>query len=480
MFRPSLAYKVLNEPYLLWCDYHAPRDEAVDEATSYDRLRLQWGLESEAAWVKGHYPVLRDIRPLKGREALEATLRAMLEGVPAIYQPSLWDLKQEMYGSGDVLVRDDSAPSDLGPYHYRVQEIKRTRNVQPYHGIQAGLYNRILGVLQGYCPTSFDIVLPSGSVTKASSEYDGPCDEVLSAWRRIRDDVLRPEPPGFDDAGSPWRVWTNKVLEQARDLTLLPPISSAAKKKLTRAFGVLKTEELHKLSQEDFQKALGPIVGLQCFSKLKALRLARPVLGHGVVPAIPRRQHHIYFDFETCDHAHPRVPPHAYMIGAYDSERDEYRAFVARGPEEEPKIFAEFLAWVGDLDPTCLYHWTSYETETMKSLAERHPKLRDRLAKVILSCVDLKECLAKKVFFGTRTYSIKQVAPFLGFHWRQKDVGAYESMVLYWEWLEDQIPEKIERVIRYNEDDCMAMVHVDKAIASFLSTPTCPATPEGQ
>jgi uncharacterized protein len=266
-------------------------------------------------------------------------------------------------------------------------------------------------------------------------------------------------------------VWTNKVLEQACDLTLLPPISSAAKKKLVATFGVSKSEGLTTLSPPDFQKALGPIVGLHCFLKLQALRSGNPILGPGAVLEIPRRTRHFYFDFETCDHSHPRIPPHAYMIGAYDSERHEYRAFVARGPEEEPKIFEEFLAWVGDLDPACLYHWTSYETETMKLVADRHPKLRDRLTKAIASCVDLKECLAKKVFFGTRTYSIKQVAPFLGFHWRQKDVGAYESMVLYWEWLEDQDPEKIQKVIRYNEDDCMAMIHVDRTLGKWLDAP---------
>ncbi|GEM_PF-5540704 len=55
------------------------------------------------------------------------------------------------------------------------------------------------------------------------------------------------------------------------------------------------------------------------------------------------------------------------------------------------------------------------------------------------------------------------VAPFLGFHWRQEDVDGMESMVLYWEWLGGR-EEAIGKVLTHNEDDCLAMVHVHRAI----------------
>ncbi|MEE8510268.1 MAG: hypothetical protein V3S57_04420, partial [candidate division NC10 bacterium] len=120
IFRPSLVYKVLKDPFWVWCEYHAPRAEAVDETSRYDEMRFQLGSEHEAAWVSEHYPDALEITPDFGFEALKNTMRAMLDGVSAIYQPQLWDLAGGTYGRGDLLVRSDARKSDLGPYHYRL------------------------------------------------------------------------------------------------------------------------------------------------------------------------------------------------------------------------------------------------------------------------------------------------------------------------------------------------------------------------
>ena len=31
VFRPSMAYALLHDPFSVWCEYHAPKDAAVDE-----------------------------------------------------------------------------------------------------------------------------------------------------------------------------------------------------------------------------------------------------------------------------------------------------------------------------------------------------------------------------------------------------------------------------------------------------------------
>jgi hypothetical protein len=44
---------------------------------------------------KTNYPDALEIKPGFGFAALKHTLRAMLDGTPAIYQPQLWDLAQD-------------------------------------------------------------------------------------------------------------------------------------------------------------------------------------------------------------------------------------------------------------------------------------------------------------------------------------------------------------------------------------------------
>lgn len=117
LFRPSLSYYLINDPYWLWCEYHAPKAEAVDETTRYEELRMRQGVEHEKRWVAANFPHAVEIKPGFGFEALKNTFRAMLDGAAAIYQPQLWDLGRDSYGKGDLLIRDDSVASDLGAYH---------------------------------------------------------------------------------------------------------------------------------------------------------------------------------------------------------------------------------------------------------------------------------------------------------------------------------------------------------------------------
>jgi uncharacterized protein len=46
----------------------------------------------------------------------------------------------------------------------------------------------------------------------------------------------------------------------------------------------------------------------------------------------------------------------------------------------------------------------------------------------------------------------------MGFCWRDKEIGAMESIALYFQYLQN--PEnnrgKLERILKYNEDDCIA------------------------
>ena len=56
LFRPSLSYYLLKDPFWLWCEHHAPKSAAVDETTRYEKLRMQQGVEYEQRWVKTNYP----------------------------------------------------------------------------------------------------------------------------------------------------------------------------------------------------------------------------------------------------------------------------------------------------------------------------------------------------------------------------------------------------------------------------------------
>jgi uncharacterized protein len=470
LFRPSLSYYLLKDPFWLWCQYHAPKNAAVDETTRYEKLRMQQGVEYEQQWVKANYPDAVEITPGFGFAALKNTCRALLAGAGAIYQPQLWDLEQATYGKGDLLVRDDSSPSDLGPYHYRVIEIKRSQSLQSSHALQGAFYNENIGKLQGYLPDQLTIVLKDSQETVS---YSSKTQEIAAArqlWQELRDGTVIPEtnrPPNA--ASSPWRIYANQRAHDERDLILLAGITKRERDKLRRA-GISRVDQVWDMRQEELVEILGDHFGAIAYQVSQAYKVSGPILQPGKQLTIPRSKRLLYFDFETSDSVHPSEPAHTYLIGCYDGTRDQFVKFLARGAEDEARIFTEFFDYVGDPRDVCLYHWTDFEIHQMRRVARRWPMLSGSIEQIVAKCVDLKEAVQAAVYLPVPTFSIKSVAPALGFHWRQKDIGAYQSMVCYWDYLDNTDLFAIDRALIYNEDDCLAMWHVDQALVRWANS----------
>ena len=438
----------------------------MNEVGRYERMRYRRGVEHEDAWVAAHYPHALAIKPDFGYEALARTLRAMLEGVPAIHQPQLWDLGRDVYGRGDLLVRDDSHGSDLGPYHYRVIEIKRARKLRDGFALQAAFYNRTVGAIQGYTPGHVTVALRDEARPVDVSGFGDKIDGVVSRWVGLRDGTVEPPEPGRppDVTDSPWRVYGNKLVQERRDLVLLAGVRAPERAKL-RAAGIHSVEKLWSRSPEEINEILGPHHGSTAYHVSQSYRTGRPVPRPGRELRIPRARRLLYFDFETSDDMHPGMPPHVYLIGCWDGARDQFVKFLARGPDDEAEIFEAFLDYVGDdVEAVRLYHWTDYEIRQMKAVTRRWPRLEGRLARLMGSCVDLKRCIQDAVYLPVPRFSIKSVAPALGFHWRQQGFGAYEALLCYWDSIDTGDRSLAEKAVRYNEDDCLAMWHVDQEL----------------
>ena len=63
------------------------------------------------------------------------------------------------------------------------------------------------------------------------------------------------------------------------------------------------------------------------------------------------------------------------------------------------------------------------------------------------------------------SYSLKDIAHYLNFNWRDKNPSGAMSIQWFNEYLEDKDPAKLQRIIDYNEDDCKATM----VIKDFLT-----------
>ncbi len=429
---------------------------------------MQQGVEFEHAWIQRNYPDAVTIKPAFGFAALKNTLEAILAGVSVIAQPQLWDLQGETYGKADLLIRDDSHASDLGPYHYHPVEVKRSKSLREYHVLQTASYNRMMARIQGYTPERLTVALPNKEEKILFSEAEKQLDENLTRWKALRDGQWVPEPGRPPDVtDSPWRQYGNRLVETRKDLVLVAGLGARERYKLRQA-GIDRLDQLWSLRLEETREILGEGYGMTAYYVAQAYKTNGPIPKPGTNLLIPRAKRHLYFDFETSDGVHPTEPPHVYLIGCWDAERDQFVKFLARGAQDEERIFTEFLDYVGEVEATRLYHWTDFEIRQMFTVMDRWPTLMGSLQALVSSCVDLKPLIQSAAYLPVPTFSIKSVAPALGFHWRQKAFGAFESMVCYWDYLEDREKGGINKAVLYNEDDCVAMWHIDQELSKRL------------
>jgi predicted RecB family nuclease len=466
IFRPSSFYSLIEDPFWIWCEYHAPEHERVDETTLFDRYWMQLGNLWEERYVAENFPGAYAVESPWGTQAVRETLDAMLRGESAIHGGALWLLGEDVYGKSDILTRCDDHPSDLGDFHYRVKEVKNAKEVKPYHELQAAVYTWILGELQGYCPESFDIVLREGDgeQTIAHETVVDLMREQLTLWRQIRDGHVNLDPLAYDSTPSPWRQYANRIIRGRNDVSMLPGVGLKTAIKL-RERGFESTDGILALGADgcaqEFRKD-------HHYYHSLALREGRPVFRPGETASIKRRKRLVYFDVEdtsTLD-GEAVTRPHTYMLGVA-TPAGETQIFTARGEDDEARMWTDFLDWLGDPGDVALYCWTMYEDGKLRQAAGDHPDLANRLAAAKAALIDLKEEIKHRPYFPVTSYSIKAVAPVCGFDWSQDDIDGLSAQLLYLDWLKSGDDAIIEKVEQYNREDVLAMLAVDRFVTGM-------------
>src|SRR5690606_24864757 len=77
------------------------------------------------------------------------------------------------------------------------------------------------------------------------------------------------------------------------------------------------------------------------------------------------------------------------------------------------------------------------------------------------------DVVLKYTEWPTRDYSIKTLAQYLGFSWRDKHPSGAASIEWFHRWIKGQDPVIHRRILDYNEDDCRAMRVLRDALAQF-------------
>ena len=455
--------KYITSPFAIHCDKFAPEAEK-DEITAFEELLFQRGNDHEDQTVHDKFPNSVTIPFERPEDGFKLTIDSMVSGTDILHGAPIYYLPEGVYGIADILEKSDTESSIFGNYHYTIKEVKLAKNIQEKHLLQGTFYNYLIGKIQGVTPKTFAMINGDGEESLHEySDYDSLLFDSIDGARKILQGGSISPTHGSCDY--PWASYCNKKAVETNDISLVAGISLKTKNMLVD--NKLNTvEDLARANMQDLTgiKGIGNKTAKKYVTAAKAIQTKTHIIIDKDMIDFPERKVEIFLDLEGIDPttAADGIPQIDYLIGILvrvDS-KENYISFTAKEAKEdaEKEMLLEFLEFIKKQTDYVIYHYAPYEKTHLTTMMEKY-EIDEATKKTVLDyLIDVHKVAKNSVAFPTYGNGLKQIAPYLGFSWRHKDVSATESISMYLDYVDNSEEGKVkfQKIIDYNEDDCIA------------------------
>lgn len=393
----------------------------------------------------------------------QETIALMQQGVDCIYQGCLYheDYNLTLVGRPHLLIKQPGE-SDFGNYAYFPMNIHLGRRAKPDYKLLAAFYAYLLGKTQGVVPKTSEIVLRRQNRHNVDLSLWLP--KMLETLSSCRQKLLKPHEPEVFISRQRcslcrWYSYCQGIAKQQQHLSLVPGVTPNRYEQL-RKIGIHDLESLAGGSVTDMGKVFGAAVARELQQQALSISENRPLLK----PArknwsIPQADIEFYFDIEAEPEREIDFLLGVLMVNRQNNQ-ERFLPFLAEQPEEEAQIWQEFLNLVNSYPGAPIFHYSEYEVETIKRLGHLYQTPKAEIDLIISRSVDLHNLVVKCLTLPVHSYSLKSVANWLGFHWRDVGISGDQSVCWYDQWLKGGDRTLLESILRYNEDDCRATRHL--------------------
>lgn len=471
----STLYDLIRCPHRVTMDRYADPARR-DPANPFVQLLWERGNLYEKEVIASLKLPFLDLSPFAGEDKEQRTHEAMARGEPLIYngrirvddllgEPDLLRLEGGKYFPGDI----KSGSGEEGD--------EDDRKPKKHYGVQLALYVDLLERLgfsaarRGFIwdvhgnEVPYDLTTPLGPRTPESL-----WDVYSNCLTQARQVVTHKSPTLAAYAAEckqcHWYTACLDDLNAANDLTLIPELGRSKRDVLLPR--VKTIGELAKLDtkaclrgKKTIFDGIGPdtLTKLQERAALIASANPRPYLRSPVT--FPDSDIEIFFDIEV-DPMRDVCYLHGFVERrGRDDATERYVACFAEEPNAKAEEAAFAAAWqyLNTVPGAAVYYYSKYERTIWRKLQEKYPGVctKEDVEALFASAIDLYFDVVRKYSeWPTKDYSIKTLARYLGFHWRDIHPSGAASIEWFDRWVQSRDPAIKQRILDYNEDDCRA------------------------
>ena len=489
----SKLYDYTQCPHRVWRDIYGPKEEKIKEINPFVQMLWDKGISYEKEVISkiGKY---LDLSEGSLEERFKNTIKAMKNKTPLIYQGVL--IKDNLRGIPDLLkITPDGqyVPLDIKSGMGREganMDSHKEGKLKPHYAIQLALYVDLLNRL-GFENVRNGVIfdIKAREVMYDLNSQIGVKDkktfwELYENTREIVSALLenkiknKPAMAGICKL-CPWYDSCKKWVEQEDDLTGLFCLGRSKRDTINEDLGIKKIADILSIDIDDFidmkkrdkqfakgiaEKTLKTIIARADIVK----NIKKPTIYNKV--DFPKVSYELFFDIES-DPTHDFV----YMHGIYERSKngERFLNFTAKevSIEAEKKAWIDFWKYIKSLprDDFSVYYYSFFEKTTYRNMQKKYPDVVSEKEVedffINPNVIDLyTDVIYKNTDWPLGSYSIKAIAQYLGFKWKDETPSGALSIQWFNDYLEKKDEKILKRILLYNEDDCKATMILKDAL----------------
>ncbi len=436
---------------------------------SQDSLQYQQLVLENQDWLQPDYP--------RGDwvAGAEATLELMQQGVAQIHQGVLrveTEAGITLVSNPDLLTKQPGL-SIFGDWIYVPTDIKLSKRSKLEYQLVLTFHVYLLATIQGAWPETAWLFLRE----KGFAAVD--LWQTLPQMQQVLQDLVttlqqQQEPEVFIVRNRcslcSWFNHCYAIAQTQQHLSLVPgvtpsryPILQQLNLTTVEALAATDPASLESLPGFGPEVATRLVQQAQAVVKNQAIALA-PVES----PPFPAAAVELYFDIEA-EPALNLAYLHGVLVVDRQAQTQTFYPLLAERPEDERLAWEQFLELVHAHPQAPIFHFCAYEAQTVARLAKLYQTPGQLVDPLLSRFIDLHHWVTRTVTLPIESYTLKLIARWLGFQWRNPEANGAQAIYWYTQWLQTGDRQFLRAILDYNEDDCRATHHLKNWLTDFMA-----------
>jgi predicted RecB family nuclease len=276
----------------------------------------------------------------------------------------------------------------------------------------------------------------------------------------------------------PWYLSCKDWIEKKDDLTRIYYLGRGKRDVINEDLGINKAADIihintegilrQKQSDKGFLKGVGEKTLDKIIKRAEILVKTQKPMAYTKIE-FPRVAYELYFDIED-----DPTQEFVYMHGLYikNPTGEEYKDFTAveLTSAAEKQAWHEFWQYIRTLPKNdfAVYYYSHHEKTTYRRLQKSYPDVisEDELEAFFShpNVLDLFAVVNKHTDWPVSSYSLKDLAQYLGFKWQDESPSGALSIQWFNEFIKTGDKNILNRLLAYNQDDCKATMILKEAM----------------